>query len=99
MENPNLNLARKYEWNASMARAQGDTKEAERYESMSKMALIDAAQDMNRNHTNSMQSYDNTSYSYCSRASDGKDHTIAFCIGFFGGLALLLFLYISMSFI
>lgn len=98
MENSNLNLARKYEWNASMARAQGDTKEAERYESMSKMALIDAVQDMNRNHINN-QSSDNTSYSYCYRASDGKDHTIAFCIGFFGGLALLLFLYISMSFI
>lgn len=50
----NLQLARKYEWNASMARLQGNTREADRYESMSKMAMIDAGISMTRDNNLSM---------------------------------------------
>ena len=43
--NSNLHLARKYEWNSMMAKMQNDTFESNRYESMAKMAMIDAGID------------------------------------------------------
>ena len=42
----NLKLARKYEWNAAMARAQNNTEAAERYDAMAKMATLDAGIDL-----------------------------------------------------
>ena len=44
----NLELARKYEWNAMMSKYQSNISSMERYESMAKMATIDAGIDFSR---------------------------------------------------
>lgn len=71
----NLDLARKYSWNASMAKQFGDIREADRYDAMAKMSMIDAAADFNN------QSRINTIPHRYIGSSGIKEHPIAFAIG------------------
>ena len=47
----NLDLARKYEWYAMFADAQGDKKLADRYSSFAKMSMIDACKGYSNNNS------------------------------------------------
>ena len=64
--NTNLEAARRYEWNASMAKSQGDEREANRYEYMAKMALIDTAMEVNKNSVINNRSQYSSSYTHTS---------------------------------
>ena len=71
--NSDLQLARKYEWNASMARAQGNIKEADRYESMAKMSMIDVGLGMDRNNNVSIPQNNTTISSFRREATTKED--------------------------
>ena len=83
----NLDLARKYSWNASMARQNGDTREADRYDAMSKMSIIDAANDFNNESNINIVNRGYTG------SSGIKEHPVAFAIGF--GISVVILISIS----
>lgn len=55
-----INLAKKYEWNAFLARNRQNESDAKRYETMSKMAMMNAAQSANINLQNNTSKYAST---------------------------------------
>ena len=52
-----INLAKKYEWNAFLARNRQNESDAKRYETMSKIAMMNAAQSANINLQNNTSKY------------------------------------------
>lgn len=81
----NLDLARKYEWNSYIARNSGNESEAVRYESMSKMALMDAASDKLREDKNNLDILLPEGHTFVSM----KENPIASAIGIIVGIILV----------
>ena len=64
----NLDLARKYEWNAMLAEHGNNLSEKNRYEAMAKMALIDAAKSKEYEERNRLK---NNSFNNCNSSVTG----------------------------
>ena len=88
----NLDLARKYEWNSYISRNSGNESEAIRYESMSKMALMDAANDKIREdkYKNDKYKVDTVTFNgYGSNNISLKEHPVYSIIGVIIAIVLI----------
>ena len=81
----NLDIARKYEWNSYIAKNSGNESDAIRYESMSKMALMDAASDKLREDKNNLDISSPTGHDFVSM----KENPIASVVGIIIGIILV----------
>lgn len=85
----NLDLARKYEWNSYVSRNSGNESEAIRYESMSKMALMDAVNDKIREDKYKNDKYKVDTVTFSGNNISLKEHPAYSIIGIIIAIVLI----------
>ena len=84
----NLELARKYEWNAMLAKNQNDIANQQRYESMARMAMIDAGIQYQKPPIIESQPVLHSTYYYDNNSSE--NYTLIGILSFVGTLVFIL---------